>query len=213
MTITINRAYDSWAQAQNAVRGLESEGIPSSEISLVANRYVDDKYTTSGPSAGPAPRLVTKDDDSAATEIGAGAGAAVGGGVGLLAGLGMLAIPGLGPVVAAGWLAALATGAAAGATTGGIVGALVEAGEDKETAHVYGESLRRGGSLVTVRTDEANRAKVERILTSFQPIDHRTRANEYRQSGWKQFDDKAEAYKPTSAELERIRRKWPDAAE
>jgi hypothetical protein len=213
MTITINRAYDSWAQAQNAVRGLESEGIPSREISLVANRHVDDKYTTSGPSSGTSPRLVTKEDDSAATEVGAGAGAAVGGGVGLLAGLGMLAIPGLGPVVAAGWLAALATGAAAGATTGGIVGALVEAGEDKDTAHVYGESLRRGGSLVTVRTDEANRAKVERVLASYQPIDYQARGNEYRQAGWKQFDDKAAAYKPSESELERIRRKWPDAAE
>lgn len=209
MTITISRAYDSWAQAQNAVRALEAEGIPSSEISLLANRYVDDKYTTSGP----APRLVTKEDDSAATEIGAGTGAAVGGGVGLLAGLGMLAIPGLGPVVAAGWLAATATGAAAGATAGGIVGALVEAGEDKDTAHVYGESLRRGGSLVTVRTDDANRAKVERVLNGFQPIDYQARGNEYRQAGWSQFDEKAAPYKLTSAELERIRRKWPDAAE
>ena len=209
MTITISRAYDSWAQAQNAVRGLEAEGIPSSEISLVANRYVDDKYATTGP----ATRVVTKDNDSAATEIGAGAGAAVGGGVGLLAGLGMLAIPGLGPVVAAGWLAALATGAAAGATTGGIVGALVEAGEDKETAHVYGESLRRGGSLVTVRTDAANQAKVERVLNAYQPIDNRARAAEYREAGWKQFDEKAAPYKPSAAEMERIRRKWPDAAE
>lgn len=209
MTITINRAYDSWSQAQNAVRALESAGIPSSEISLVANRYVDDKYTTSGP----APRVVAREDDSAATEIGAGAGAAVGGGVGLLAGLGMLAIPGLGPVVAAGWLAALATGAAAGATTGGIVGALVEAGEDKDTAHVYSESLRRGGSLVTVRTDESNRDKVERVLASFQPIDHRSRADEYRRVGWKQFDEKAAPYQPSETELERIRRKWPDAAE
>ncbi len=209
MTITISRSYDSWAQAQNAVRALEGEGIPSKDISLVANRYVEDRYAT----AAPAPRLVTKEDDSAATEIGAGGGAVVGGGAGLLAGLGMLAIPGLGPVVAAGWLAATAAGAAAGATAGGIIGALVEAGEDKDTAHVYGESLRRGASLVTVRTDEANRSKVERVLDSYQPIDYRARGAEYRKAGWTQFDDKATPYKPSSAELERIRRKWPDAAE
>lgn len=210
MTITISRAYDSWAQAQSAVRGLEAEGISSSEISLLANRYVDDKYTTSGPS----PRLVTtNENDSAATEVGAGTGAVLGGGAGLLAGLGMLAIPGLGPVVAAGWLAATATGAAAGATAGGIVGALVESGEDKDTAHVYGESLRRGASLVTVRTDDANQARAERILNAYQPIDYVARGAEYRKSGWNQFDEKAEPYKPSSAELERIRRKWPDAAE
>ena len=37
MTVTISRLYDTYADAQNAVRGLESAGVPHSEISIVAN--------------------------------------------------------------------------------------------------------------------------------------------------------------------------------
>ena len=135
---TFSRVYDSYAQARSAVSDLESAGVGSSEISIVANKYVSKEYADV--------------EDVSATGKGAGIGAALGGTAGLLAGLGLLAIPGLGPVVAAGWFAATAVGAAAGAATGGVVGALVEAGESKEHAHVYSEAVRRGGTLVTVRT-------------------------------------------------------------
>ena len=102
---TISRVYDTYAQARNAVGAVEAAGIPSADISIVANKYVSEQYAD-------------VDDASKASEgagTGAGIGGVVGGGAGLLAGLGMLAIPGLGPVVAAGWLAALAVGAVAGA--------------------------------------------------------------------------------------------------
>ena len=102
---TISRVYDTYAQARNAVGAVEAAGMPSAEVSIVANKYVSDKYADV--------EDVSKASEGAGT--GAGIGGVVGGGAGLLAGLGMLAIPGLGPVVAAGWLAALAVGAVAGA--------------------------------------------------------------------------------------------------
>ncbi len=111
----------------------EAAGIPSADISLVANKHVSAEHAD-----------VDEVSDAAK---GAGIGGVLGGGAGLLAGLGLLAIPGLGPVVAAGWLAATAVGAAAGAVTGGIVGALVDAGTSEDDAHVYSESVRRGGTL------------------------------------------------------------------
>src|ERR1700742_1644769 len=37
MTVTISRLYDTYTDAQKAVQGLESAGVPHSEISLVAN--------------------------------------------------------------------------------------------------------------------------------------------------------------------------------
>ena len=37
MTATISRLYDSYSDAQKAVRGLEAAGVPHSEISIVAN--------------------------------------------------------------------------------------------------------------------------------------------------------------------------------
>ena len=108
----------------------------------------------------------------------------VGGGAGLLAGLGLLAIPGLGPVVAAGWLAATAVGAAAGAATGGLVGALVGAGVSHGEAEVYSESVRRGGTLVSVRVPDEDASRIQAILDRFKPIDPAVRGAEYRKAGW-----------------------------
>jgi hypothetical protein len=34
MTVTISRLYDSYADAERAVRGLEAAGVPSSDIAL-----------------------------------------------------------------------------------------------------------------------------------------------------------------------------------
>jgi len=193
---TISRVYDTYAQARNAVAAVEAAGVPTSEVSLVANKYVSDTYAN-------------VDDVSKASEgagTGAGIGGAVGGGAGLLAGIGMLAIPGLGPVVAAGWLAALAVGAAAGAATGGIVGALIGAGISDEHAHVYSESVRRGGTLVSVRVNDHEAARIQAVLDRYNPIDPALRGAEYRKDGWKSFDPKAPAYRPSQSEIERMRR-------
>ncbi len=190
---TYTKVYDSYGQAQHVVRDLESLGIPSSDISLLANKHVSDQYTDV--------------DDVSEAGTGATLGAAVGGGAGLLAGLGMLAIPGLGPVVAAGWLASTALGAAAGAATGGIIGSIVDGGENENTAHVYSESVRRGGTLVTVRAD-GRAAEIQAILDRHQPIDPIARDREYRQNGWTGFDPDAELYNPDKSEVERIRRRY-----
>ena len=176
---TISKVYDSYPQAEAAVRDLESTGVPASEISLVANK---DLYA----------------DDVSATAVGAELGAAVGGGVGLLSGLGMLAIPGVGPVVAVGWLAATAAGAFAGSATGGIIGALVDAGTPETEAHFYSEAIRRGGSLVTVRTNRTT-DQIKPILERHGPIDPATRRSEYEQGGWNTYDPNAPAYRRDQA--------------
>jgi hypothetical protein len=154
---TVSRVYDTYAEARNAVTAVEASGIPTSDVSLVANKYVSEKYADVHEVSAPG--------------TGAGIGGVVGGGAGLLAGLGLLAIPGLGPVVAAGWLAATAVGAVAGAATGGIVGALMGAGLSEKDAHVYSESVSRGGTLVSVRTKDADAARVQAILDRYKPID------------------------------------------
>src|SRR6187551_1826957 len=147
---TVSRVYDSYAQAREGVRALEAAGVPASDISLVANKHVSAEHAD-----------VNEVSDTAK---GAGIGGVLGGGAGLLAGLGLLAIPGLGPVVAAGWLAATAVGAAAGAATGGIVGALTQAGVSEADAHSYAEGIRRGGTLVSARVAEGDRARFEAAL-------------------------------------------------
>lgn len=192
---TVSRVYDSYAQARAAVDDIERAGVPSSDVSIVANKYVSADYED------------VDDVNGAAT--GAGIGGALGGGAGLLAGIGLLAIPGLGPVVAAGWLASTAVGVAAGAATGGIVGALVDAGVDREHADVYSETIRRGGTLVTARVRDEDAAKVDAILSGYKPIDPIVRGAEYRKQGWKTFDPKAPAYRPSQSEIDRMRANWP----
>ena len=191
---TISKVYDSYAQAERAVKDLEAAGIPAADISLVANKHVSDKYANV--------------DEASPAGTGASLGAAVGGGAGLLAGLGILAIPGLGPVVAVGWLASTALGALAGSAAGGIVGALVGTGVPEKDAHVYSEAVRRGGTLLTVRTNQSSDT-IERILSGYHPIDPSIRGEEYRKSGWSQFDPAAPDYKPDQTEIERMRRPLP----
>ena len=187
---THSRVYDSHAHAQRAVSDLEAKGIPSSDISLVANKSVSEEYTES--------------DDTSATTAGAGIGLTLGTGVGLLTGLGLMAIPGLGPVVAAGWLATTAAVAIAGTATGGVIGALIDAGTSESDAHVYSEAVRRGGTLVTVRTNHPT-AVIESILDAHNPIDPTTRRKDYEAGGWTEFDENAAAYRPGQNEADQKR--------
>ena len=193
---TVSRSYDSYAQARAAVDAIEKAGVRSSDVSLIANKNVDAGYEHLEPVS-----------DAAA---GAGIGGVVGGGVGLLAGLGLLAIPGLGPVVAAGWLAAMAAGTAAGVATGGLVGALIGAGVSQEDAAVLSESVRRGGTLVTVRIPDDEVGRIEGLLAVQQPTDLAARAASWRDEGWKTFDPAAPVYRPSETEIERMRREWRD---
>lgn len=193
---TLSRSYDSYAQARAAVDAIEKAGIASSDVSLIANKHVSAEYE----------RLDAVSD----TAAGAGIGGVVGGGVGLLAGLGLLAIPGLGPVVAAGWLAAMAMGTAAGVATGGLVGALISTGVDEEEAAVLAESVRRGGTLVTVRVPDEEVGRIEGLLSIHRPTDVAARAAGWRTEGWKTFDREAPPYRPTETEIERMRREWRD---
>jgi len=198
MTVTISRLYDTYSDAQAAVRGLEAAGVPHSDISIVANN--SDSWFG-------ADKKVDRDRDGVDDRAegagkGAGIGAGVGGTAGLLAGLGLLAIPGLGPVVAAGWLAATAVGAAAGAATGGIIGALTEAGISDEDAHVYAEGVRRGGTLVSARVAEADRARLDGILNK-SSVNLLDRRSAWQKSGWKTFDPASKPYGADEVRKER----------
>ena len=198
MTVTISRLYDTYADAQSAVRGLESAGVPHSDISIVANNS-ESWFNTD--------KKVDRDRDGVDDRAegagkGAGIGAGLGGAAGLLAGLGLLAIPGLGPVVAAGWLASTALGAAAGAATGGVVGALTQAGISKEDAPLYAEGVRRGGTLVSARIPDADRARYEAVLSK-SAVNLRDRSAAWQKSGWKTFDPASKPYGAEEVRKER----------
>jgi hypothetical protein len=210
MTITISRLYDHYAQASQAVRDLEAGGIPHKDISIVASN-ADSWYSGNGAADGKHDKDHDgRDDRAEGAAKGAGIGATVGAGAGLLAGLGLLAIPGIGPVVAAGWLATTALGAVAGGTTGGVIGALTQAGVSDDEAHVYAEGLRRGGTLVTARVPDGDRARVEAVLDR-SAVRISDRAAAYRKQGWKTFDPNAAPYTADQVRKERAMYRTPGA--
>ncbi|WP_037082759.1 general stress protein [Neorhizobium vignae] len=186
--------FDDYTDASAAVSALESSGVPSKDISIVSNN-ADNRHGDSNAGEG--------------AGTGAGIGAVVGGAGGLLTGLGLMAIPGVGPVVAAGWLAATAVGAVAGAvaggTAGGIIGAMTSSGVSEEDAHVYAEGVRRGGSLVTAKVDDALVPEAETILKRSNWVDPAERRAAYNAQGWTKFDDSLDPYGPEQIEQERGR--------
>lgn len=203
-TQTLTRLYDHFDDAAEVVRSLEAQGIPHDDISLISSD-ADGSYASSS-----TPGTTTSPDTEQGASAGAGTGASLGtvlgGGAGLLAGLGMLAIPGVGPIVAAGWLVAALTGAGIGAAAGGLAGSLAGAGVSEADAHVHAEGVRRGGAVVTVRTDDTKVATAQAVLDGRTPVDLVSRRAEYEAQGWKGYDPAATAYTAEQVTTERKRR-------
>ena len=204
---TFTRLYDDYDDALHVVQALEAAGVPHDDISLVSNDAAD---RHNGADAGTSATGMTSGDPEQGASTGAGTGATMGtvlgGGAGLLAGLGALAIPGVGPIVAAGWLVAALTGAGVGAAAGGLLGSLTGAGVSEADAHVHAEGVRRGGTLVTVRADQARAVDIETVLDGRTPVDLTARRAEYQTEGWTQHDVAAPAYSAEQVTTERNRR-------
>ena len=163
----------------------------------------DAGYTTA---ASRTSDLAARDTADTATS-GAATGAVTGGVIGGVAGLALaftsLTIPVFGPIIAAGPIVATLTGAGVGAVAGGLIGGLTDLGVSEEHAKYYAESVRRGGALVTVRTDDGRADEVTRIMQSHGAIDINKRAETWRSSGWNDFDNNAKPYTVDDLERER----------
>ena len=202
MTETITRLYNSHAEANAVVNALRQANVAERNISVLASN-ADEWHRDGKPATYPDKDFDGKDDRGEAAAAGAGVGAAVGGTLGALTGLGIMAIPGVGPLVAAGWLVATLAGAAAGGATGGVIGALTQTGASPEEAEVYAEALRRGGAVVSVRTDDAaERGRIASIMDR-SSVNVTERGAAYRKAGWSRFDAGAPPY--TSDQVRRER--------
>jgi hypothetical protein len=201
-TRTFTHLYDTPAEARQTVHALQQAGVPQNDISLVSNN-AESSFDPAEGEMGAA-----SGDHAETTGAGTGAtiGTVLGGGAGLLAGIGALAIPGVGPVVAAGWLVAALTGAGVGAAGGGLLGTLVGSGVPEEHAHTYVEGVRRGGTLVSVRADEAMASTVENVLNGRTSVDVTNRQADYKSEGWNRHDETAPAYTAEQVKAERSRR-------
>ena len=196
---TVVGIYDRITQARNAVNDLVDSGLSRDDVSLIApdpeGHYAGYEETED--------RATAETTDAAAE--GAIAGGVIGGLGGVLVGLGAFAIPGIGPIVAAGPIVAGLVGAGVGAAAGGLLGALVQWGVPEEEAGYYAEAVRRGSTLVAVRTPDDQVKRVVNILERYNPVDVNERAERWREEGWTGYDTEADPYTAADIEQERTR--------
>ncbi|MCU0493600.1 MAG: DUF2382 domain-containing protein, partial [Chloroflexaceae bacterium] len=216
MAKTVVGLFDNFSEAQSVVQDLVSNGFSRDHISVVAN----DRSQTVDTSRE------VGESNTAAEGAGAGAvgGTVVGGAVGLLVGLGVLAIPGIGPVLAAGPLVAAigtpaavagatALGAGLGAAAGGLVGGLIGAGVPEDEANYYAEGVRRGGTLVSVTTDDDSMAdRAYNVMRQHNAVDIKDRGATYRESGWSRFDPDSGPYNPGNEVYSDDQNKWEESS-
>lgn len=200
-TQTVVGVFNSVADAQAAIRELESQGIPRDDISLVANKNAAG-YDTMDPA----------DRDKASDVVAdAGIGAAIGGVGGLLlSAAGALTVPVIGPILAAGPIAAALTGAGIGAAAGGLIGALTESGIPEEDAKYYAEGVRRGDVLVTVRANRERSGMISDILDRHNAVDVDDRVSNWKSRGWMGYSTDATPY--TDEELRNERRYYSSSS-
>ena len=202
MAKTVVGLFDDPAEAQTVVQDLVGSGFARGDIGVIANN-ADNRFSD-GSVAGDT--SYHHGGESAAK--GAGTGAVVGGIAGLLVGLGAFAIPGIGPIVAAGPIAATLAGAGVGAVAGGLIGALTNIGVPEDEAHYYAEGVRRGGTLVTVKTDDTSADRAADIFHRHDAVDIDERSNHYRTNGYTGYDPGA---RPLAGEdLAAERGRWTD---
>ena len=174
MIKTILGSFDNAGDANRATRELRRLGFADADINLVVSNVSQGDAETDLPVVGDGTGPIAK---------GAVAGGILGGAAGLAASLVGLAIPGIGPILTAGPIIATLAGAGAGALAGGVIGRLTDLGVEKKEAALYAEAARRGGTLVTLRTDEARAEEASAVLRKAGAIDIARRAEDWGATG------------------------------
>jgi hypothetical protein len=142
MATVITGLFENPSTAAQAVRQLETRGVPASNISIVASESVKresfaiDSHSKAGEG----------------TAIGAGLGGAIGALIAGFTAVGAIATGGIG-LIAAGPLVAALAGAGAGAAAGSVVGAAVGFAIPEHEVKFYDDALRKGSVLVGVQCD------------------------------------------------------------
>ncbi|MBV8816878.1 MAG: hypothetical protein JO022_00905 [Acidobacteriaceae bacterium] len=201
-TKTVIGVFDNMADAEAAVRALESAGYSRDDISVIANQ--------TGSDAGDTTTSSTHESSASDVATDAGVGAALGGVGGLLLSFAALAVPGVGPVLAVGPIVAALSGAGIGAVAGGLIGALTESGIPEDEAHAYAEGVRRGHILVSVHTTEDQAERARDVLDNGGAVDVDNRVKGWKYRGWTGYDAGAA---PLSADELRREREYFSASE
>lgn len=160
---TIAGIFDKRSDAERAIQGLNSAGIPNDRIA----------FLTPGTDV-PQPESTVPHTDTEAPGMGKAMGGAVGGAMGAAGGATLgaaatsLLVPGVGPVIAGGIIGAALLGVG-GAATGMAAGAALEKelaeGLSHDELFIYEDALRKGRSVVIAfAEDEDTRERVYNVF-------------------------------------------------
>src|SRR4051794_24230758 len=167
--------YPSITSVEIGVDELKSAGFRNIDISVL--------FPESSGTRDFAHEKNTKAPEGATT--GGGTGVVLGGALGWLMGIGALAIPSLGPFIAAGPIMAALAGAGVGGAVGGITGALIGMGIPEYEAKRYEGSVKDGGMLLSVHSDNSDWTKRGKEILK------RTGAQDIASTGEASADDKS----------------------
>lgn len=152
----VTGVFKSRDEAESAVAGLRSLGIPENRLGIVAPGSTPERMEAGVP-------VTDTESPGMGKAMGAAVGGAMGAAGGATAGLAVasLAIPGIGPLIAFGMVGAAllgVVGAAAGAAVGDTIEENLGEGIPHEDVYLYEDSLRHGHSIVIAYTDEGEQA-------------------------------------------------------
>ncbi len=190
--------YESYHEALHAVQELEAASIPSAGISMITlngKRHkmdaIEEVTREAKKSASKEPVLATVPE---AVDLAPHLKAV------FFSALDLRTMDGIGDVIAAGWLIDREDGSVSRRKPSHtdietVIGIMVDTGVSQENAETYIEGIRRGGTLIGVKTDENLSATASRILREeHRPLDPHMRGHHY----W-QGDVKSDQEKLTSA--------------
>jgi hypothetical protein len=171
---TITGVFSTTAELGRAIRQVESVGISSDAISVIA-----------GNEAALHNDLLERSAHASRT-VGAAAasGASFGGGVGIVASLVALAIPGVGPIIAGGAIATVLTGLGVGAASGGLIAAFNNMAVSHEEAPLYVEAVRRGALMLVVQVDDSREREVADLMRDSGARQLKDEVDTWRAQGW-----------------------------
>jgi hypothetical protein len=154
--------FNSRAEAERAAEHLQSAGIASDNINLLAPGTAQEELDAAVPTT-----------ETEQPGMGKAIGGAVGGALGVAGGMHIgaaaasLLVPGVGPVFAAGLIGAAllgAGGAAAGVAAGGTLEEGLSEGLPQDELYIYEDALRKGRSVIIAAADDDEQAEAARSV-------------------------------------------------
>jgi uncharacterized protein (TIGR02271 family) len=191
MAKTVVGLFDNFNDAQNALRQLEDTKFDKDDISLIANN-AENQY---GNQWGTNTASGVGSTDQAATGVSGNVD-------GLVSNMQTCSIPGIGEAITAGPLAKK-LGDNEGVAKYNLTSILIDLNVPENDANYYVESVRRGGTLLEMKTSDDRAQQAADIMDANGAINAHHRFEQYQTSGFSRFDENAQPYTRDQIEAER----------